>query len=186
MKSRFAVRCPATLLLLGLAAVGLAAEALAAEMPKRKAGLWEINTRMEGMPDLGAIQQCIDQNTDDLLQQRAKKGKADCSELDIKPQANRVSIHSVCKIEGSTATTDAVFVGTFDAAYKGDMNTRFSPPMHGLSESKVTLEAKWLGPCKTGQKPGDVVMPKTGFTADPRFQEIMKDPQFQELMKRKQ
>jgi hypothetical protein len=172
-------------LLLGLAATGLAAEALAADMPKRKAGLWEINTHLEGMPSMGAMQQCIDQNTDDLMQQRAKKEKPDCSVMDIRPQGNKVTIHSVCKIEGTTATTDATFLGAFDSAYKGDMNTRFSPPMHGMSESKMTLDAKWLGPCKPGQKPGDVTMPNMGGgTMDPKFQEMMKDPKFQEMMKR--
>ncbi len=31
--------------------------------------------------------------------------------------------------------------------------------MMGMKESKQTLEAKWLGACKAGQKPGDVIMP---------------------------
>ena len=26
-------------------------------------------------------------------------------------------------------------------------------------ETAMTVEAKWLGPCKPGQKPGDIVMP---------------------------
>jgi len=185
MNSRFDSRRSAPLLFLGLLAAALAGQALAADTPKRKAGLWEINTRMDGMPGMGAMQQCIDQNTDDLMQQRAKKGKADCSVMDIKSQGDKVTIHSVCKIEATTATTDAVFVGSFDSAYKGDMNTRFSPPMHGMSESKMAMDAKWLGPCKAGQKPGDVIMPNmSGAMADPRLQEMMKDPKLQEMMKR--
>lgn len=181
MKFRFAFRSPASLLALALAAAGFAASALADDMPKRKSGLWEINTRMEGMPSMGAMQQCIDQNTDDLMQQRAKKEKTNCSVMDIKPQGNKVSIHSVCKIEGSTATTDALFVGTFDSAYKGDMLTRFNPPMHGMSESKMSFDAKWLGPCKPGQKPGDVIMPNMNGM---NMNEMMKDPKIQEMMKR--
>lgn len=181
MKFQFAFRSPASLLVLALAATGFAASALADDMPKRKSGLWEINTRMEGMPSMGAMQQCIDQNTDDLMQQRAKKEKTNCSVMDIKPQGNKVSIHSVCKIEGSTATTDALFVGTFDSAYKGDMLTRFNPPMHGMSESKMSFDAKWLGPCKPGQKPGDVFMPNMNGM---NMNEMMKDPKIQEMMKR--
>lgn len=159
MKRRYDIRRVFSLLLLGLAAASLAGGALAADTPKRKSGLWEINSKMEGMPSMGAIQQCIDQNTDDLMQQRAKKEKPNCSVMNVKPQRNKVTMHSVCKLESTTATTDAVFIGDFDSAYKGDMNTRYNPPMHGVSELKMTVEAKWLGPCKPGQKPGDIIMP---------------------------
>ncbi len=181
MKRRFDTRSPLSLLLLGLAAASLAGGALAADTPKRKTGLWEIKSQMEGMPNIGAMQQCIDQNTDNLMQQRAKKEKPDCSVMDVKPQGSKVTLHSVCKFEGTTATTDAVFVGAFDSAYKGDMKTRYNPPMHGVSESKMTMEAKWLGPCKPGQKPGDVIMPNMKGM---NMNEMMKDPKIQEMMKR--
>jgi len=181
MKRRLDTRSPLSLLILGLAAASLAGGALAADTPKRKSGLWEINSQMEGMPSMGAMQQCIDQKTDDLMQQRAKKEKLDCSVMDVKPQGNKVAMHSVCKFEGTTATTDVVFIGAFDSAYKGDMKTRYNPPMHGISESKMTMEAKWLGPCKPGQKPGDVFMPNMKGM---NMNEMMKDPKIQEMMKR--
>jgi len=181
MKRRFDTRRTFSLLLLGLAAAALAGSALAADTPKRKSGLWEINTQMEGMPSMGAMQQCIDQNTDNLMQQSAKKEKIDCSVMDVKPQGNKVTMHSVCKFEGTTATTDAVFIGAFDSAYKGDMKTRYNPPMHGVSESKMTMEARWLGPCKPGQKSGDVIMPNM---KNMNINEMMKDPKIQEMMKR--
>lgn len=161
--------------------IGSATAGYAADLPKRKPGLWEINTRMAGMPAMGPIQQCIDQKTDDLLQQQARKEQPNCSVLEVRPSGNQVTVNSVCKIQGSTATTDAVFVGSFDSAYKGDMHTRFSPPLQGTSESKMSLEARWLGPCKPGQKPGDVIMPNAGTV---NVNEMMKDPKIQELMKR--
>ena len=181
MKRRFDTRKPLSLFLLGLATASLVGNALAADAPKRKSGLWEIKSQMEGMPNMGAIQQCIDQNTDNLMQQRAKKEKPDCSVMDVKSQGNKVTTHSVCKFEGTTATTDATFIGAFDSAYKGDMKIRYTPPMHGLSESKMTMEAKWLGPCKPGQKPGDVIMPNMKGM---NMNEMMKDPKIQEMMKR--
>ena len=96
-------------------------------------------------------------------------------------QGNKFTMHSVCKFENTTATTDAVFTGAFDSSYKGDMRTRYSPPMHGMSESKMSMEAKWLGPCKAGQKPGDVIMPNMKGI---NMNEMMNDPKFQEMMKR--
>jgi Protein of unknown function (DUF3617) len=171
----------ATLLLLGIASATLAGGALAEDAPKRKSGLWEINMQMDGLPNMGAIQQCIDQNTDNLVQQHEKRAKSDCSVMEIKPQGNKVTVHSVCKFGGSTATTDAVFTGSFDTAYKGDINTSYNPPMHGRSESKMNIAAKWLSPCKPGQKPGDVIMPNMKGI---NINEMMNDPKFQEMMKR--
>ena len=63
------------------------------------------------------------------------------------------------------------------------MKTRFSPPMHGMSQSNMTLDARWLGACKAGQKPGDVIMPNMGGM---NMNEMMKDPKFKEMMKRQQ
>ncbi|HPT50023.1 MAG TPA: DUF3617 family protein [Accumulibacter sp.] len=170
-------RLPAMLLL------ALATGAQAADMPKRKPGLWEINTTMAGMPSVGPIQQCIDQNTDDLMQQQARKEKSNCSAIDVKPSGNTVTVHSVCQVRNSTATTDATFVGAFDAAYKGTMITRFNPPLEGMSESRVTMEARWLGACKANQKPGDVIMPTIGGM---NLNQMMKDPKFREMMKQQQ
>ncbi|HEY7219560.1 MAG TPA: hypothetical protein VH985_14340, partial [Candidatus Binatia bacterium] len=53
----------------------------------------------------------------------------------------------------------AVFTGRFDSSYKADIKSSYEPPMAGMKESSSMIEAKWLGPCKAGQKPGDIVMP---------------------------
>ncbi len=172
-----------SLFVIGLAAASLAGGALAADMPKRKSGLWEINMRHDGSPGMGPMQQCIDQNTDNMMQQKAKDQKQDCSVMDVKTSGNKVNIHSVCKMDGSTATTDGVFEGAFDSSYKGTMKTKFSPPMHGRSESNMALDARWLGPCKPGQKPGDVIMPNMGSV---NINEMMKDPKMQEMMRKQQ
>lgn len=172
-----------TLFVFGLLAACLAGTASAADMPKRKAGLWEISMKMEGNPGMGPIQQCIDKNTDNLMQQQAEKEKPDCSVMDVKPSGSKVTVHSVCKFEGTTATTDGIFEGSFDSNYKGTMKTRYNPPMEGMAELNMTQEARWLGPCKPGQKPGDVIMPNAGGM---NMNEMMKDPKIQEMMKRQQ
>ena len=40
-----------------------------------------------------------------------------------------------------------------------ESRSTYSPPMMGRSEGTAIIEAKWVGPCKAGQKPGDVVLP---------------------------
>lgn len=165
------------LLLLGAA---VATSAVAGDVPKRKAGLWEIHSQMEGVPGGPPIQMCVDQASDNLMQQRAQE-KPNCSTMDVKTGAGRTTLHAVCRMQGTTMTMDAVYTGDFESGYKGDMKMRYSPPMQGMSEAHMTQEGKWLGPCKPGQKPGDVIMPGMGNF---NMNEMMKDPRLKELMKR--
>ena len=168
---------------LTLLAALLAATASAADAPRRKSGLWEVRTQMAGMPSQGPMQMCVDQASDNLMQERAKE-KANCLVMDVNRGAGKVTIHSVCKLDGTTATTDAVITGDFDSNYRNDMHIRYNPPQHGMSEMKMTQEARWLGPCKPGQKPGDIMMPGMPPVNAGNMQEMMKDPQVREMMKR--
>jgi hypothetical protein len=159
IRARAAARRAAPLLACAFAA-SLAASATADELPQRKAGLWEIKLHMQGVPNMGPMQQCIDRNTDNLMLQHARK--TDCRAVEVKRTGATIRIHSVCRMQNSTATTDGVFEGSFESSYKGTMTTRFDPPWNGLSVSNITHAARWIGPCKPGQKPGDVIMPSIG------------------------
>lgn len=171
-----------------LLAACIALPAGAADLPKRKSGLWEIRTQMSGMPvgmpGQGPIQMCIDENSDNLMQDSSSPGsKPDCPVMRVKPGVGKMSIHSVCRHDGTTATTDAEITGDFNRSYRSDMITRFNPPQDGMKEMKMVQEARWLGPCQPGQKAGDIIMPGMGKY---NMQEMMKDPQMRELMKRQQ
>lgn len=171
-----------------LLALLLASAATAADAPKRKSGLWEVKTQMTGMPagmpGQGAMQMCIDQASDNVMSDRSDpRAKADCPVMEVRPGAGKITVHSVCRHDGTTATTDAVITGDFDKSYRSDMVTRFNPPQNGMKEMKMTQEARWLGPCKPGQKPGDIIMPGVGKL---NMEELMNDPQVKEMMKRQQ
>lgn len=166
----------------GLLVGGLAQ---AADMPARKSGLWEMDNRMEGMPSHGPMQICIDQNADNMIEQRGRPGertKPDCSVIDVARDASgRTRIHSICKVDPkTTATTDAVVSGDFAKAYRSEMAVRYAPPLEGMVEMHMVSQGKWLGPCKPGQRHGDVTIP--GGQRMPR--EMMSDPHVRELMKR--
>jgi hypothetical protein len=131
------------------------------------------------------MQMCVDQASDSLMQERARE-KVNCLVTDVSRDAGKVTIHSVCKLDGTTATTDAIITGDFDSTYRKDMQIRYNPPQRGRSEMKMTQEARWLGPCKPGQKPGDVMVPRMPPVNTGNMQEMMKDPQVREMMKRQQ
>lgn len=135
----------------------LPALALAAELPKRKSGLWEVSTAA-GEGKTVAAQMCVDQKTDDLSRQIAGAGVT-CSKQTMRREGQRYIHDSVCKFGESTATSRAIFSGSFDSSYEVDVTAKYSPPMMGMSEGRSIIKARWLGPCKPGQKPGDVIMP---------------------------
>ena len=161
---------------LTLLAALLAATASAADAPRRKSGLWEVRTQMAGMPSQGPMQMCVDQASDNVMQERARE-KTNCPVMDVSRAAGKVTIHSVCKLDATTVTTDAVITGDFDSSYRNDMQVRYNPPQRGMSEMKMTQEARWLGPCKPGQKPGDIMMPGMPPVNAGNMQEMMKRQQ---------
>ena len=105
------------------------------------------------------MQQCVDEKTDKLTEQGGmKEAQKHCSKNEISRSGNKVISDSVCKFEGTTATTHAEFSGDFGSNYRGDIKTTYSPPMHGTAGMQMAITAKWLGACKPGMKPGDIVM----------------------------
>ena len=157
-------------LALAFAAVSSAAPK---DLPTRKPGLWEIKMQIPDMPQAMTSQHCIDEKTDNLLQQQGEsQARQQCSKNTVRKEGDKIIMDSVCKHEGATVTTHAVFSGDFTRNYRGEINATFSPPMHGMKSSKQTLEGKWLGACKPGQKPGDVVIPGMGSM---NLKELMKN-----------
>lgn len=161
------------------------AQASAADAPKRKSGLWEIKMQMAGMPAGQTMQMCVDQASDNMMQERAGKQKPDCPVMDVNRSAGKVTVHSVCKMDGTTVTSDAVMTGDFESNYRSDMTMNYNPPQHGMSTAKMSQEARWLGPCKAGQKPGDVIMQGMPAVNMQNMQKMMDDPQMREMMKQR-
>ena len=139
--------------------------AASAEMPVRKAGLWEMKMTMEGrgMPAM-TMQQCTNAATDKLMTSNfGNIGREDCSKRDIQVSGRTVTVDSVCKIGGTTMATHAVVSGDFNAAYTIKVSSKREggppAPAGAAGETNLSIEAKWVGPCKDDQKPGDMILP---------------------------
>jgi hypothetical protein len=139
-----------------------ATPALAQDMPPRKAGLWELKMVFEGGPAPSqTMQHCIDTATDKQMNTMGAGMRADqCSKQDIKRSGNTLTIDSVCNFGAGTQTSRAVVTGDFNSAYTVKVNAkRDGAAVPGMpAETNMTMEAKWLGPCKGDQKPGDMIM----------------------------
>jgi hypothetical protein len=135
-----------------------ALSAWAEDAPRRKSGLWEMKVHSAGMAQPVTVQQCVDQKTDDLARQQGARQQR-CSKTSVRREAGKIIAESECQVESSTAKTRAVVSGDLSASYAADVRTTFTPPLHGVKEQNATMQARWVGACKAGQKPGDTTMP---------------------------
>jgi hypothetical protein len=157
-RQRFLFRLAATLLPWTMSALA----ASAVEMPTRKAGLWEMKMVRTGtpMPEM-TMQHCTDQTTDkEMSSTFSPMSKDICSKNDIQKTATGYITDSVCTVGGMSVTSHSETSGDFNSAYTVKVTSHSQGgPSNVSRDTTMTLEAKWLGPCKADQKPGDIVMP---------------------------
>lgn len=164
----------AALVALSLVALSLGG-ASATELPIRKPGLWDMKVVHTGsqMPDM-SMQHCTDAATDrDMNNMVSPMAKQICAKQDVQQTATGYVSDSVCSVGGMTVTSHAEITGDFNAAYtvkstshsEGGLANMVKDPKltKAVRDTTTTIEAKWLGPCKPDQKPGDIVMPGGGF-----------------------
>ena len=144
-------------------AFALALAALPAQSqdkPKRKPGLWEIKALSGTGTPPRVMQQCTDDAFEtQLLKQGQEQAKALCSKSDMRREGDRIVSDSVCKMGVSTVTSQSITTGDFSRAYRVEVKSTISPPIAGQQSSSGVIEARWLGPCLPGQKPGEMVVP---------------------------
>ena len=148
-----------------LALLALPAVVSAQDMPRRKSGLWETtmeNSAAKGTPGgKMTMTQCVDAAKDDVANQAAQQMGRDnkCSTGKVSQTPGRVSFDSTCEFAGTKMSSSTVIAGDFNSAYKMEIKAKYNPPMMGMSESTTTMDAKFIGACKPGMRPGDVTMP---------------------------
>jgi len=151
-------------------------EAGAVELPLRKPGLWELKMVRAGSPQPAmTMQHCTDETTDKAMSTSfAPMSKEICSKHDIQQTATGYVTDSVCSLAGVSMTSHSEIAGDFNSAYTIKTTSHSEGGPAALSrDTTMTIEAKWLGPCKPDQKPGDVVMPG-GFKVNVKDAEKLK------------
>jgi hypothetical protein len=136
----------------------------ALDLPARKAGLWQMTMMFDGghIPQQ-SIKQCIDAATDAKMNSLGgQMQKENCSKQDVQRAGNAIIVDSVCKVGASTSVSHAVVTGDFNSAYTVKVDSKhegaMAPGMPASGAMKMTVDAKWLGPCAVDQKPGDMIM----------------------------
>ena len=155
----------------GLAVLALSpALAQAAEdLPSRKPGLWESSMKSSDSKMPGTvIKQCVDAETDKNALMGVSNGMCDLKWQRL--SADRIETETNCKMGPVAATGKGVITGDFNSSIRVETTTTTiasgeampagAPKLNIPSVTQtVVIEAKWLGPCEAGQKPGDLIMP---------------------------
>jgi hypothetical protein len=135
--------------------------ATAQDAPKLRAGQWEVVRKSERAGDKGMrMTMCMDaamQREMWTMGMGAVRGM--CSKSDIRFSGGRGNVDLVCNMGGSTMRSKASITFTGDTAYRTDIDTTYDPPSNGMAHARTLVESRWLGACKAGQQPGDMVLP---------------------------
>jgi hypothetical protein len=130
----------------------------AAELPSRKPGMWQVKTRIENSSaPVQLVRQCIDAATDRMMQSSAGPfAPAACPGREVQRSESSMTIDSTCTVGAKAATAHSVVTGSFDSAYTMTVTAQSEAIPGG--KMVMTMEAEWLGPCASDQKPGDIVL----------------------------
>jgi hypothetical protein len=172
MTQRVMLFCLWTALLAALPAPGARAD----ELPLRKPGLWEMKIAKTGsvLPEM-TMQHCTDETTDKQMSTAfSPAAKEACAKRDIAKTATGYVSDSVCGAGGVTMASHSEIIGDFNSAYTVKSTVHSDKGAGGVHDVTTTIEAKWLGPCKPDQKPGDIVMPG-GFKMNIKDAEKLKN-----------
>jgi hypothetical protein len=172
-----------------LLAIATAVGAASPDAPKRRPGLWQqtVTTTGVAIPPQ-SMSMCTDEKTDDLIMARAGESQ-NCERQSVRRDGSAFVVDALCRSGNTTIRTQGRFSGDFATSYSGELRSTFDPPMQGMKEMSQKIDARWVGACKPGQKPGDVVMEGMGgmnmnemMNADPKkMQEMMR--QMQQMQK---
>lgn len=155
-----------------LVALTYAPAAAALDLPARKPGLWEIRMAQDDSGPWQVSQFCGDAKAHKMIDRmggdRRLMGLGPprdpwCSEPAPQQLGGTIVIQSVCRRESVITTERGVITG--------DLSSDFTVKLTSMTEGRgaiqggipgldhrMTIRARWLGACKPGQEPGDVIM----------------------------
>lgn len=139
-------------------ATGVAAQ----DMPKMKAGLWETSTATASQHDAKSRSRtttmCVNEAVQKEMMTFSQRMGAKCSKNITRRDGNKFIGEAECQFGTSVMKSQTIATFSSDTSYRVESHSTFTPPIANMSESKATQEAKYIGPCPAGMKPGDMNM----------------------------
>ena len=159
-----AARAPAITPAAALLVAALAAPpALAAtDFPTLKSGQWEMTTTSSSAPaNTRKTMVCLDASTQkQMLDMSQGMQKEMCTKMTVRRDGAKYITDAECRLGDSVVRSHGVMTMLSDTAYRTEASATFDPPISkDLKESKTTVEGKYVGACRDGMQPGDMLMP---------------------------
>ncbi len=147
--------------IVAIALLASAGAAAAQSPPKMKAGLWESTTKSD-QPNpagrgTGPTLMCIDDSVwEQMMKFSQGMMQGMCQKNESAVNGNKVTANMECNLGVTTMRSSSVTTFTNDTSYHTESKATFDPPMFGNKGTSSTVDAKHIGACKPGMKPGDV------------------------------
>jgi hypothetical protein len=143
--------------------VAYTSSAAAQDIPTRRAGLWEVTITHDGAKaPPQTMQQCTDAETDKLMNAFGGAISADlCTQQEVKKVGTTLVISATCQVGPMKSISQSVVSGDFSSNYTVKVTSKIEgvpAAAQAMAGGTTTINAKWVGACKAGQRPGDIVM----------------------------
>lgn len=144
-----------------------------ADLPARRAGLWEVTIQAHAPSGAGGrvqpamtVLQCTDAKAERIVPLFLLPAREGCQRITVKKNAAGGSheVSTVCQTHGQRIDMQLTLRGDMQARYHGTYRIQH-PATPSNNTGPVPFEGRWLGRCKPGQRAGDMVLPN-GITVN--------------------
>jgi len=136
-----------------------------ADLPARKAGLWEVVVQAHapagGMRQAAqTVRQCTDARAERLMLLSIVPGQEHCSRFTVAGSAagGGYDIVGACSVHDQRVVLHAQLRGDLESAYSGTYRVEHASAAPVVNGS-VDFQGRWLGQCGPGMRPGDMLLP---------------------------
>lgn len=141
-------------------------EDVRSSLPARKAGLWEVTVRAHAARGMGGmrqppqtVQQCTSAQAEPVMLLSIVPGQENCSRFKVAKRVGQdTDIDGVCSVHGQRVVVSAQLRGDLQSIYSGTYRVEY-PGTPTANTGPVDFQGRWLGSCRPGQRPGDMVLP---------------------------
>lgn len=140
-------------------------------LPKRKPGLWAMTIEESGKAGpKQSIKQCVDEKTDTLLQVNSDFQSA-CTQQPSRRTSSGYETETSCRIGQLVSEAKSVLSGDFQTRVVSEVVVTVTvAPGAPPRTSRQRIEAAYIGPCGTDQRPGGIIMPDGKMIQVPMMQ----------------
>src|SRR5690606_27555854 len=136
-----------------------------ADLPARKAGRWEVVVQAHApagarRQPAQTVRQCTDARAERLMLLSIVHGQEHCSRFTVAGSAagGGYDIVGACSVHDQRVVVRAQLRGDLQSAYSGTYRVEHAAAAPG-NDGSIVFQARWLGQCGPGMRPGDMVLP---------------------------